>query len=296
MDISIIIVNWNVKALLKAALRSIEMATGALDVETIVIDNHSSDGSAEMVAEQFPRVTLIANKDNRGFARANNQGIKIASGNYLFILNPDTELQPDTLLQLFRFMDEHPDIAMVGPMLRNTDGTLQPSCRRFPSIWYALCDHLFLNKLFSNTRLNGYMMGDFSYDRIADVDQPMGAAMFVRKTVVDRVGLMDEHNFVWFDEVDWCFQFKKAGERILFYPDARLTHHQGKSFRLWRNPFSGLVWLKSRHYFIRKNYGVLYAVGLLLLDATFYAIYLFIIVALCRWVWGENNAVIHCYC
>lgn len=287
MDISIVIVNWNVSDLLRQALTSIRIATGRLAVQTIVVDNHSRDNSVEMVRTNFPEVVLIANPDNKGFAGANNQGIALATGKYLFILNPDTELLPETLLTLFEYMEAHPDVAMSGPKLLNTDGSLQPSCRRFPSLWFLLSDHLFLSRVFPRSFFNGYMMGDFLFDSLREVDQPMGAAMFVRASVLPVVGLMDDHNFVWFDEVDWCFQFKKHGLKMVFNPAAVLTHHQGKSFRLWRNPFSGLVWLKSRHYFLTKNYSRLKAGLFVLVDATFYLLYLLLIIKLLGWLWGR---------
>ncbi|OGI01028.1 MAG: hypothetical protein A2X42_12235 [Candidatus Margulisbacteria bacterium GWF2_38_17] len=280
IDISIIIVNWNVKNLLKDCLVSIENAKHTLVIETIVIDNASSDGSSDMVKQEFPGVILIANTMNKGFAAANNQGIAIAKGIYNFILNPDTELESDTLIKMHSFMQLRSDVGMIGPQLFNTDGSLQPSCRRFPRLRFQLFNKLFLSTLFPRTYLNGYMMGDFDYLKTAEVEQPMGAALFVRKSVVDKIGMMDDHNFVWFDEVDWCYQLKKAGEIILFYPEAKLTHHQGKSFRLWRNPFSGIVWLKSRHYFLKKNYGIVKALTYVFIDFLFYCIYASIIISI----------------
>lgn len=281
-DISIIIVNWNVKDLLYASIDSIYKSKNNMDVEVIVIDNDSSDDSAEMVKAEFPEVQLIANKENRGFAAANNQGIEIAKGKYLLILNPDTELKPNTLRLMYKYMEEHSNIAAIGPRLLNTDGSLQPSCRRFPALKYEIFSKLFLDKLFPRSIFNGYMMGDFSHDYTREIDQPMGAAIFIRKEVVDSVGMMDEHNFVWFDEVDWCYQIKKAGHKIFFYSEAELFHHQGKSFKRWKNPMSGIVWLKSRHYFLKKNFGSANAVSFIVADVLFYLIYLLLLIFIIR--------------
>lgn len=276
-DISIIIVNWNVRELLYASLDSIYKTRNNLDLEVIVIDNNSSDDSVEMVKAEFPEVQLIANSENRGFAAANNQGIEIATGKYLFILNPDTELKPNTLKLMYRYMEEHGNIAAIGPRLLNTDGSLQPSCRRFPALKYEIFSKLFLDKIFPRSIFNGYMMGDFSHDYTREIDQPMGAAIFIRKEVVDTVGMMDEHNFVWFDEVDWCYQIKKAGHKIFFYSEAELYHHQGKSFKRWKNPMSGVIWLKSRHYFLKKNLGSTIATLFMVADIGFNLIYILIL-------------------
>lgn len=282
IDISIIIVNWNVRELLRKALLSIQKAEGSLNIETIVIDNASGDRSANMVKNDFKDVTLIANVDNKGFAAANNQGLEIATGRFIFILNPDTELFEDTLLNLVKYMELHLDVAVVSPKLLNTDGSLQPSCRRFPKLRFEIFRKLFLDQLLPKTYFNGYMMGDFKYDEEIEVDQPMGAAIFIRKNVVDQVGYMDDHNFVWFDEVDWCFQIKKADNKIMFYPGSKLYHHQGKSFKRWKNPFSGIVWQKSRFYFISKNYGKLSAYLFIAIDVLSVIFYLFVFIIILK--------------
>ncbi|MBW3624943.1 MAG: glycosyltransferase family 2 protein [Armatimonadetes bacterium] len=201
-----------------------------LQVEVIVVDNASSDGSAEMVRNEFPDVKLIDSGENLGWAKGNNVGIEVSTGRYLFLLNPDTVVHAGALESLTAFMDARPGAGACAPLLLNPDGTIQRSLRRFPEPVSLLWDVLGMAKLFPHSGMfAAYRMGDFPYDRVAEVDQPMGAALFLRKETLERVGLMDEAFPIFFNDVDWCYRAVQAGWKIYFVPKAKVTHYGGSS-------------------------------------------------------------------
>jgi len=255
MKLSVIIVSWNVRDDLVRCLRSIEENHPLAPYEVIVVDNASEDGTVECIRREFPTVTVIENEQNRGFAAANNQGIQKAGGQYILLLNPDTIVHKSSLDTLIGFMENNPDIGACGPKLLNTDGTTQPSVRRFPTFRGALYRH-------SVFRLTGiflsqyrkWLMKDFGYDRRADVEQLMGAALMVRRSVIEQVGVLDERFFMYFEEVDLCYRIKQAGWRVVFVPDAEITHLGGQSARQMpaRNR---LMMLESMFAFFRKHRG-----------------------------------------
>jgi len=238
-DLSIIIVNWNVCQLLRRCLLSILQSEGpsldasrsewAADTEIIVVDNNSSDDSVQMVRGEFPGVRLIVNNVNLGFPVANNQGIAQARGRYLFLLNPDTEVVGDSLTKMVEFADANPDIGLIGPKLLNTDGSVQSSRRRFPTIATAVFESTWLEPWVPRTILDRYYMRDQDDDVIQDVDWVQGAALFMRREVVEQVGGMDEQFFMYSEELDWCRRIKNAGWRIVYSPEAQIIHHGGKS-------------------------------------------------------------------
>lgn len=270
-DLSIIIVSWNVRDLLRACLRSVirgqaaggrRQVAGARDQESdgrgqaagakgqfpdaydlttdscpltpelIVVDNASTDGSAAMVAAEFPEVKLIANPDNRGFTRGNNQGLAIAQGRYVFFLNPDTEVVGDALAVMVAYMDAHPDVAALGPRLRYGDGTLQSSRRRFPTLATALMESTPLAWHWPAARnpwARRYHLEDRPAESEQDVDWLVGAALLVRRGVLERIGGFDEGYFMYSEELDWCRRAKDAGQRIVYLPSAEIVHYEGKS-------------------------------------------------------------------
>lgn len=231
MDLSIIIVSWNTQDLLAKCLSSIFNFTRSLDFEVFVVDNASTDNTPAMLQRDFPQVHLIANKDNLGFAQANNQAINQAQGNYILLLNPDTEVFDSSLSHLLDFMASHPEIDILGPKLLHSDKTTQASLRRFPKFWDQFLILLKLHNFFPNlSPLKKYHMFDFSYDEPAPVDQIMGAAMLIRKELFDKIGLLDEKFWLLFEEVDFCRRAKNAGAKIYFTPQAQIIHHKGESF------------------------------------------------------------------
>ncbi len=229
LDLSIIIVSWNVRELLADCLRSVEQNRGQLDLEVIVVDSASSDGSPDMIQERFPWVRLVASADNIGFPRGNNLGIGIASGRYLLLLNPDTVILGDALSQMASYLDEHAHVGVVGGQLLNADGSVQPSRRRFPTLATGLFESTWLQPYAPRGLLQHYYMEDIADDVIGEVDWLAGACLMVRRETVVAAGLMDEAYFMYSEELDWCRRIKAAGWRIVYLPTAQIVHHVGKS-------------------------------------------------------------------
>ena len=255
-DLSIIIVSWNVRDLLRACLVSLtkderRTTKGAVESsscvlapssEIIVIDNASADDSAAMVAAGFPAVRLIANLENAGFTRGNNQGLAVARGRYVFFLNPDTEVVGDALAAMVAYLDAHPEVGALGPQLRYGDGSLQSSRRRFPTFVTALFESTPLAWHWpANPWARRYRMEDqgtgisdqgsgITPAQIGqDVDWVVGAALMVRREVLVQIEGFDEGYFMYSEELDLCRRIKEAGWQIVYLPTAQIIHHEGKS-------------------------------------------------------------------
>ncbi len=239
IDLTVVIVSWNVCDLLRRCLKSVldsdpdpveAHTSGQPQVEIIVVDNASSDGSAEMVRAEFPQVRLIANAENRGFTAANNQGLAAGRGRYLMLLNPDTELAGDALATMAGYLDEHPQVGVLGPQLRYGDGRLQSSRRRFPTLVTALFESTVVGEWWPNNPFaRRYRMADTSDDAIQPVDWLVGACLLVRREVYRQVGGLDEGFFMYSEEVDWCRRIRSAGWEIVYLPAAAVIHYEGKS-------------------------------------------------------------------
>ncbi len=229
VDLSICIVNWNVKDLLRQCLRSIPAGVADLTYEIIVVDNASTDGSSAL-AREFPEVRWLQNEENVGFTRANNQALAVSRGRYVCFLNPDTVVQPGALSTLVHFMDAHPDVGIAGPQLRYPDGTLQPSRYRFPSVLTALMESTPLAWVWPNNPWNRrYHCADCPTDKVHDVDWLNGACLVVRREVLAQVGGFDEVFFMYSEELDLCRRAKAQGWRVMYIPQAVVIHHEGKS-------------------------------------------------------------------
>ncbi|MBU1356697.1 MAG: glycosyltransferase family 2 protein [Candidatus Edwardsbacteria bacterium] len=230
--ISIIIVTWNSGNEILTCLDSV-YAQNYVSCEVIVIDNASEDNTVDLINNYGRNILLISNTRNLGFAQATNQGLDRAAGNYILLLNPDTILQPDSLKILESFMDSNPTVGALGPQLLNADDTIQPSCREFPRPVHFIWEFTGLARLFPGHPVFGsWRMGYFDHQSQREVDQPMGACLLVRKATVDQIGPMDSKRFPMFlNEVDWCFRLKRAGWKIFFLPQSRLTHLQGVSIK-----------------------------------------------------------------
>jgi N-acetylglucosaminyl-diphospho-decaprenol L-rhamnosyltransferase len=227
-DLSIITVSWNVRDLLAACLASIQGA--AISTEVIVVDNASSDGSAEMVSTQYPQVCLIANADNRGFTRGNNQALPLAHGRYVLFLNPDTVVVGDALATMVAYMDAHPAVGALGPQLRYGDGTLQSSRRRFPTLMTALFESTPLAWHWQNNPwARRYRLDDRPADAVQAVDWVVGAALLARREVLDQIGGFDEGFFMYSEELDWCRRAVSAGWQVVYLPSAQIIHYEGRS-------------------------------------------------------------------
>ena len=226
--LSVIIVNWNVRDLLRECLRSIEVGKGDLSLEIIVVDSASSDDSVTMVRSEFPWVRLIPCAENVGFPRGNNIGLKEARGDYLLLLNPDTVVLDDALAALVAFLQANPDVGAVGPQLLNSDGTVQSSRRRFPTIATGFFESTWLEGMAPGV-LRRYYALDLPDDATADVDWLTGACIMVPRSAYEAVGGMDEGYFMYSEELDWCRRIKESGRRVVYYPATRVIHHVGKS-------------------------------------------------------------------
>jgi GT2 family glycosyltransferase len=224
-------------------------------METWVVDNGSTDGSAELVRRRFPWVRLLVNHENQGFARANNQAMSLTRGRYLLFLNPDTQLLPESLRVLVGFLDRHPRTGAVAPQVLSPEGRIQPSCRRFPTLGAVFWEATGLDRALPKHPLFGhYLMGDWDHEGLCPVDQPMGACLMVRRRALDQIGPWDERFFLFFEEVDLCRRLKTLGWDIYFVPQAQIIHHGGHSTG---QDYRRACWLfhSSRYKYFRKHFG-----------------------------------------
>jgi GT2 family glycosyltransferase len=225
MDLSVIILNYNTKQLLKDCLSSVLASQSNFQIETIVSDNGSKDGSIQMVKDEFPSVVLLENNANLGFAKGNNVAIKIAKGRHILLLNSDTVVQPDTFDKMIKKADSDPMIGSVGPKILLANGQLDPSSRRmFPNPANSFL-RLFGLKKFSNYNVGGPI------DQEMEVEAIMGACMLVPRPVLDKVGLLDEEFFFYGEDLDWCYRIKQAGYKIIYFPSAQILHLKSASSR-----------------------------------------------------------------
>ncbi|MDH7487168.1 MAG: glycosyltransferase family 2 protein [Anaerolineae bacterium] len=267
IDLSIIIVNWNVRELLRRCLTSIveasiagtEPGTRNLELETIVVDNASSDGSLEMLQAEFPWVRLIANERNVGFTRANNQGLALSRGRYVLFLNPDTEIVGDALPTMVRTMEARPTVGALGPQLRYPDGTVQSSRRRFPTLTTAFFESTLLAQWWpENPWARRYRLAERPDDLEQEVDWLVGACLLVRREALEQVGGFDEGFFMYSEEMDLCRRLRAAGWRVVYLPSAQVIHHEGRSSEQVV-PERHLHFQTSKVRYFRKHHGRLQA-------------------------------------
>lgn len=260
MKLSIIIVSWNTAELTLKCLKSIFLyLDNKLDFEVFLVDNNSNDETVEKVKKvknekSWERLRTIESDQNLGFARANNLAISQASGEYILLLNPDTELIDEGLLEMINFADEK-GVGIIGPKLLNSDGSLQRSCRQFPK----LLDQVLIQLKFYNLwpekfkSIREYFMLDFAHDEIREVDQIMGAAMLINQEVFQKVGLLDKNFWAIFEEVDFCKRAKDIGYKIFFYPNTKIVHHKEASFKQMANMKKQINFNRSLYYYFRKH-------------------------------------------
>lgn len=230
-QLSIIIVNYNVKYFLEQALRSVQKTLEGIDGEVFVVDNASSDGSVELVRERFPEVQLIANEKNVGFSVANNQAIKASSGKYILLLNPDTVVEEDTFRKTIAFMDSHPDAGGLGVKMIDGKGNFLPESKRaFPSPTVAFYKAFGLSALFPKSKTFGrYHLGHLPEDEVNEVEVLAGAFMLLRKSVLDEIGLLDETFFMYGEDIDLSYRIVLAGYKNYYFPETRIIHYKGES-------------------------------------------------------------------
>lgn len=272
LDLTVVIVNYNVCTFLEQALESVFKAAGNLSLEVIVVDNDSVDGSAEMVRKRFPEVNLIVNAQNLGFGKANNVAIRIARGRFILVLNPDTIVQEDTFEAFIQFMDDHPDAGMVGCRILNSDGTFARESRRsFPTPKIAFYKVSGLSRLFPRSeRFGRYNLTYLPQDQECEVDALSGSCMFVRHEAIylsrdqasgdclDGAGLFDEDFFMYGEDLDWCFRFGQAGWKVYYTPDTQIIHFKGESTKQGEARYVRLFY-GAMNRFVEKHFETKYS-------------------------------------
>jgi GT2 family glycosyltransferase len=277
IEISILIVSYNTRDFISKCLESLRRDSSGLVGEIIVIDNCSSDGSADMIEREFPDVTLIKNESNLGYARAVNQGIGRSSGRYFLILNPDIQTTPDAVKNLWSFMEATADAGIAGGKLLNPDGSLQTSCRTFYTVPTVLLRRTFLGKLFPNSGLiRRHLMLDWDHNSDRQVDWVLGACMIVKREAYQAVGGMDERFFLYLEDVDWCYRMKKHGWKVYYVHSAVMEHHHRRESakllpdsRLLSHLFSTLRYAdkwSSAAYGLKRERRVLSLIGTVAVD------------------------------
>ncbi len=242
-DVSVVVVTFNALPWVERCLESVR------GHETIVVDHGSTDGTLELVRERFPEARVIE-QENRGMGGGNNTGMRAAQGRYALLLNSDAWVVGDALERLVAYADANPDVALAGPRLRNPDGSLQRSVRGFPTLWRLATEYLFLRKLAPRSRaLNAFYGGDFRHDSTREVESLQGAALLVRREAADAVGLFDEDFFMFSEETDWTYRFRKAGWKVVFVADAEVVHVGGASHsgRLYVENLRGILRFLAKH-------------------------------------------------
>lgn len=249
-DLTVIIVTYNGRAKALATLRCATAATGSADVEWIVVDNGSSDGTPDAIEREFPGVHLVR-RENRGFAAGNNVGLRIARGRYVLLLNPDVEITHGTLADLVEAMGQRPDVGLASVCQRAPDGSLRPSIRRFPSVMRDIGEALFAAHWPILKTWQELETRPSVYDDERSVDWLVGAFLIARREAIDQVGMMDEGFFLYSEEVDWCYRFRQAGWDVRHLPLMSVIHHCGRHDRGDLMP----VLADSRKRFAKKHFG-----------------------------------------
>jgi GT2 family glycosyltransferase len=228
--VSVVIVSWNAQRYLAECLESLAIQCPELHPDVIVVDNASSDGSPDLIAQQFPRVRLIRNTENTGFARANNLGIGCSREEYVCLVNSDVKFVGDCFTPMLRYMQEHPDVALLGPKMLSAEGEVKRSTMRFPTVWNSFCRALALNGAFRRSRLfGGQLMADFDHQHTMEAEVLNGWFWMARRSALEEVGLLDEQFFMYGEDIDWCYRFHQAGKRIVFFAGAEAIHYGGAS-------------------------------------------------------------------
>lgn len=268
MDLSIIIVNYNVKEFLQNLIHSIEKASINLKKEIIVIDNASDDGSVEFIKDKFPDIKLISNNSNLGFGKANNIGLKQATGNYILILNPDTIVAEDTIEKMIKFFESNENIGLAGCKILNPDGTLQLACRRsFPGPWTSFTKVTGLSSLFPNSKIFArYNLTYLDENQTYEVDAISGSFMMMRKEVYEKVGGFDEQFFMYGEDLDLCYRIQKEGYKVYYNHSTQIIHYKGESTK--RSSLDETkVFYSAMHLFVKKHLSSSFLVELILRSA-----------------------------
>lgn len=253
-DLSVTICSWNTRQDLFDCLQSLRACRDEANFEVVVVDNASQDGSPDMVAESFPEFRLLRQTTNIGFTGGHNLATRERRGRHVVLLNSDTVVHPGAIRQLMQFWDDHPEAGIIGPKLLNPDGSLQFSCRRFPNPVAALFRNTLLGRLFPNNRYTReYLMTDWPHNLEREVDWLSGAAMFIREEVVDQVGMLDEDLFMFCEDVDLCKRAWQAGFKVIYVPQAVITHAIGRSTDQAPNRMVARFHRSMFRYYLKHN-------------------------------------------
>jgi O-antigen biosynthesis protein len=255
MDLSVVIVNYNVKYFLEQCLHSVSKAIEGMNAEVFVVDNNSVDGSCRHIREKFPWVRLIENRENVGFSKANNQAIREASGKYILLLNPDTVVEEDTFIKCFSFMETHNDVGGLGVKMIDGSGHFLPESKRaLPTPWVAFYKIFGLSRLFPRSRKFGrYHLGYISHEETSEVEVLAGAFMFLRKKTLDKVGLLDEDYFMYGEDIDLSYRILQGGYKNFYFPESTIIHYKGESTKKGSLNYV-LVFYNAMIIFARKHF------------------------------------------
>ncbi|MCX7785720.1 MAG: glycosyltransferase family 2 protein [candidate division WOR-3 bacterium] len=250
--VSILIITWNSKKYLKPCLDSILLQEQFkfFDYEIVVIDNNSQDGTVNIIEKSYSQVRLIKNAVNVGYAKANNQGIKIIRSEYILLLNPDTILRDNFFPPLIEYLKQNPRVGAIAPKILNPDLTIQDSVRAFPSYSILLWELTGLSRLFPQHKTFGrWRMKYFDYNQISEIDQPMASCLLVRKEAIEQIGGFDERFPMFYNDVDFCLRLKRAGWKIVYFPDSSVIHYRGASTKIVRTKMIFSMHKSLYHYF-----------------------------------------------
>jgi len=257
MDLSVIIVSWNVKPLLQKCLKSIFDFTTGIDFDVIVIDNASKDDSVQMVAQEFPQVNLIASNKNLGFAKANNLGLEHASGNYILFMNPDMELVENSFKEMINLMANDNQIGLATCQLDYPDGERQNNIKNNPGLCDQLLILLKLHHIFKPKCLNKYLAKNFDYFKEQEVKQIMGAFVIAEDDLIRKIGGWDTDYFIWWEDLDLCKKIQNEHKKIIYTPRTKIVHHEGKSFVQQKSLAKQKRFNKGMRTYFKKHHGLL---------------------------------------
>ncbi|MDD5341183.1 MAG: glycosyltransferase family 2 protein [Patescibacteria group bacterium] len=265
MDLSIIIVNWNVKDLLRKCLQSIYKKTQGLEFEVFVVDNASKDNSIQMVLKEFPQATLIASNVNLGFARANNLALEQARGKYILFMNPDMELVENSFPKLIELMDKDPKIALSTCQLIYPDSSRQNNVKNNPGFCDQFLILLKLHHLFQPRCLKRYLAKDFDYSKEQEVRQIMGAFIFANGEIIKKLGGWDTEYFLWWEDLDLCKRVQDTGYKIVYTPSTKVIHYEAKAFEQQPSLEKQKRFNRGMRIYFKKHFGLLvyWFIGLL---------------------------------
>lgn len=256
IDVSIVLITWQMKNLLRKCLDTIYKFTNDLNFEVIVVDNNSQDGTLEMIEAEFQKVELIKNFENKGVAPARNQGIRISKGRYILILDADMEIVENSIKKLFDFLEENPDCGLVGCKLVDKNHNIQPSCKRFPTMLSFLFRRLESVKVVKNSKiLRDHTYQDWDHKDTKPVDYVIGACQFFRRELIKKIGLYDDKIFYGPEDLDFCMRTWRAGWKVYYFPHTKIIHHEQritkkKLFsRISLKHFAGIYYLYKKYNF-----------------------------------------------